>query len=254
MALIAEDVTFSISEDVEFALPMVGSEAVGGDIAEWLAEAGLSEADIEADVGTWLSNMGSGALNFGTAGASIGGPWGALIGGLLGAGLGAVQAATTPDKPPAGQAPPPQPAAAKPAAPPPEKPPLRTIQNQPDTPAVLSALRDALPALTLIAQQLSKARTESAEDVAAAPEVAEDWSLEQEWPYAQEGVEVAEQEAEATAEGEVESAAEAEAEAEDAAEGEAESPAEAEDVPAEQLVPSGEAYAGAALARIGEET
>jgi hypothetical protein len=234
MALIAEDVSFSLGEDVAFALPMAESEAVGADIAEWLSEAGLSEADIEADVGTWLANMGSGALNFGTAGASVGGPWGALIGGLLGAGLGAVQAATTPDKPPAGQAPPPspppRPAAAPPAAPPPaEKPPLRTIQNQPDNTAVLvNALRDALPALTLIAQQLSKPKAESEEEQEAEeapPEVAEDWSQEQEWPYAQEDVEVASPEQED----------------------------EQEDVPSEQLVPEGEAYAGAALARVGEE-
>jgi hypothetical protein len=245
MALVAEDVTFSIGEDVEFALPMIGSEALDSDITEWLAQAGLSEADIEADVGTWLANMGSGALNFGTAGASVGGPWGALIGGLLGAGLGAVQSATAPDKPPGGQPAPPQAAAPRPQSPPPasppppaEKPPLRTIQNQPDTATLLNALRDALPALTLIAQQMSRPRTESTED-APAPEVAADWSLEQEWPYAQEGVSVA--------------SSEREAQAEDEPDETAETSGEQEDMPAEQLAPSGEAYAGAGLAKISEE-
>lgn len=243
MTLIAEDVTFAIGEDVEFALPMF-DEAVGGDISEWLASAGLSEADIEASVGTWLSNMGSGALNFGTAGASIGGPWGALIGGLLGAGLGAVQSATTPDNPPANQ-PQPKPAPASsppPAATPAKPPPSGQSQGQPDMTTVLNAIRDLMPALTAIAQQMSRPKTEAAEDDesesadVALPDVAEDWSLEQDWPYAQEGVEVAAPE---------------EAETEEP-EGEPETGQAETEAAAEQLVPEGEAYAGAALSRAGE--
>jgi hypothetical protein len=261
MAVIYEDVTFALSEDVDFALP-ASAWAEGGDIGEWLVESGLLDIDSEADVGTWLSNIGSNALNFGATGATVGGPWGALIGGLLGAGLGAAQtvAADQQQQPKPGA---PRPPAANPA---PSAP--RPAQSGPpataggtDVTAILAALRDVLPALTAIASQMDRPRP--AEGVAEAeplPEVAPDWSLESDWPYAREGVTVASEDepetltasrpAEAAEEVPPESAEELTGESETStSEGE-----DGDDESAEQLAAPGEAYAGAGLAQIGEET
>ena len=254
MALIAEDIVFTLSEDVDLALPEAGL-VLDESVSSWLVDAGLAESLDEADVGTWLSNMGQGALQFGGAGSAAG-PWGALIGGLLGAGLGAAQTVAS-DRP----ASTPPAAAARPAAPTPA--PSRAPAGTADTAAILNALREVLPALTAIAAQLNRKPGAEAVD-GQWPDVAPDWSLERAWPYAGDGYAVEDAGAEqaedaeaATGETVAEaspvetaaaeaSAAPAEVASEESAEGVAAS--------AEQLAPDGEAHAGAGLSALESQS